>query len=84
MSDLKFLQPKGCFKGDVPLSLAVQAGQVIFISGIPGFDSDGRVAADDFRAQMTHAMENIGRILASASAGWEQNDFQFTSSQDVI
>jgi len=68
--DLEFLRPPGCFKGDVPLSLAVQAGQLIFVSGIPGFDSGGCVAAGDFPAQMTQAMENISRILATVGADW--------------
>ncbi|AMN42031.1 RidA family protein [Rhodoplanes sp. Z2-YC6860] len=71
MPDLKFLRPEGCFQGDVPLSLAVQAGRQIFVSGIPGFDSNGCVAAGDFAAQMTQAMENISRILAMAGAAWD-------------
>ncbi len=71
MSDLEYLRPGGCFKGDVPLSLAVRTGPLIFVSGIPAHDNSGRVAINDFPAQMVQVMENITCILQAAGAGWD-------------
>ncbi len=70
MSELEYLRPSGCFKGDVPLSLAVRSGYLIFVSGIPAHDHGGHVAVNDFPAQMVQVMENITCILEAAGAGW--------------
>jgi len=69
---LEYIEPKDRFKGNVPLSLAVRVGQLIFVSGVPGYDADGKLAVGDFRAQMTQAMENIGAILRDAGAGFDR------------
>ena len=49
--------------GPLPISRAVRTGNLVFVSGIPGFTRDFQLAKGDFAAQMRQAMENIGAIL---------------------
>jgi 2-iminobutanoate/2-iminopropanoate deaminase len=69
---LEHVEPRDRFKGDVPLSLAVKAANLVFVSAIPGYDPYGRLAVGDFPAQMKQVMENIGAILDAAGAGWDR------------
>ncbi|MBI1202193.1 MAG: RidA family protein [Rhodopseudomonas sp.] len=48
-----------------PLSYAVKVGDLLFISGIPGFDDNG-VLAEGFEAQFGFVVATIKRILAEA------------------
>ena len=50
-----------------PLSFAVRTGDLLFISGIPGFDAQGDLPAG-FEAQFANAVVNIKRILGEAGA----------------
>ena len=50
-----------------PLSFAARTGDLLFISGIPGFDENGALA-DGFEAQFGHVVANIKRILDEAGA----------------
>ena len=54
----------------VPISPAVKAGNLVYVSGVPGCDAKGRLAVGDFEAQMTQVMENIGGILEAAGTDW--------------
>ena len=72
MTQLEYIHPAGHFKGDVPLSPATKAGNLLHISGTPGFDSSGNLAVGDFAAQMLQVMENITRILNASGAGWNR------------
>lgn len=47
---------------------AVVAGGLVFVSGIPGFDADRRVATGDFAAQMRQALVNVRNILEDAGS----------------
>ena len=69
---LEYIEPQDRFKGDVPLSLAVRAGKLIFVSGIPAFDPFGKLVIGDFQAQMTQVMENIAAILKESGCGWDR------------
>ena len=69
---LEYIDPQACFKGDLPLSLAVRAGQFIFVSGIPAFDPFGKLAIGNFPAQMAQVMENIAAILKESGCGWDR------------
>ncbi len=60
------------FSIPVPISPAIRAGRLVFVAGMPGFDSSGRIAAGDFAAQMRQAMTNITQVLAAAGAGWDR------------
>lgn len=72
MLPLEYISPRGSFKGDVPLSLAVKAGKFVFISGIPALDPSGQIVAGNFPAQMTQIMENIATILKEIGCGWDR------------
>ena len=48
-----------------PLSFAVRVGELLFVSGIPGFDEGGRLP-DGFDAQFANVMINIRDVLSRA------------------
>lgn len=50
-----------------PLSFAARVGDLLFISGIPGFDDKGGLP-DGFEAQFGNVVINIKRILDEAGA----------------
>src|SRR6266851_10271631 len=50
-----------------PLSFAVRTGDLLFVSGIPGFDPQGDLP-DGFEAQFGNAVTNIKRTLNEAGA----------------
>jgi 2-iminobutanoate/2-iminopropanoate deaminase len=50
-----------------PLSFAAKVGDLLFISGIPGFDDNGGLP-DGFEAQFGFVVKNINRILDEAGA----------------
>lgn len=50
-----------------PLSFATRAGDLLFISGIPGFDANGALP-DGFEAQFANVAVNIRRVLGEAGA----------------
>ncbi|PJG51523.1 RidA family protein [Bradyrhizobium forestalis] len=51
-----------------PLSFATRVGDLLFVSGIPGFDANGALA-DGFEAQFANVVINIKRVLGEAGAG---------------
>jgi len=50
-----------------PLSFATRAGDLLFVSGIPGFDADGTLP-ESFEAQFSNIVINIKRVLDEAGA----------------
>ncbi len=50
-----------------PLSFAARVGDLLFISGIPGFDANGALP-DTFEAQFANVVTNIKRVLDEAGA----------------
>ena len=50
-----------------PLSFAARSGDLLFISGIPGFDASGALP-DGFDAQFANIVVNIKRVLDEAGA----------------
>jgi len=50
-----------------PLSFATRVGDILFISGIPGFDANGDLP-DGFEAQFANVVTNIRRVLDEAGA----------------
>jgi len=50
-----------------PLSFAARVGDLLFISGIPGFDDHGALPAG-FEAQFGLVVRNIKRVLEEAGA----------------
>jgi 2-iminobutanoate/2-iminopropanoate deaminase len=50
---------------------AVQAGEMLFVSGIVPVDGGGQlVGGDDVVAQARQVFSNLGRVLAAAGAGF--------------
>ena len=56
----------------IPVSSAVKVGKSIFVSGMPAFDANGKLAVGDFPAQIKQVMENLTGILKSAGADWSR------------
>src|SRR5215475_8020748 len=50
-----------------PLSFGARVGDLLFISGIPGFDEAGGIA-DGFEAQFGFVVTNFRRVLEEAGA----------------
>jgi len=50
-----------------PLSFATRVGDLLFVSGIPGFDETGALP-DGFEAQFGFVVTNIKRVLDEAGA----------------
>ena len=64
MADIKhFAAPAGIKVP--PLLFAARTGDLLFISGIPGFDANGNLP-DGFEAQFANVVTNIKRILDEA------------------
>ena len=55
-----------------PLSYAVQSGNLLFLSGVTGFATDGGIAEGDFAAQMHQVMESITFILEDAGSSLDR------------
>ncbi|UWU70892.1 RidA family protein [Bradyrhizobium sp. NC92] len=51
-----------------PLSFATRISDLLFVSGIPGFDVSGALP-DGFEAQFANVVVNIKRVLNEAGAG---------------
>ena len=52
-----------------PLSFATRVGDLLFVSGIPGFDDKGALP-DGFEAQFGFVVRNIKRVLDEAGASF--------------
>ncbi len=68
----KVIVPKDMPKSGVPLSHAVQVGNVLYVSGTTPFATDGSIAKGDFAAQMHQVMANIKKILASGGSSLDK------------
>ena len=66
MSTIKHFPPPPGIKAP-PLSFATRVGDLLFISGIPGFDANGELPAG-FEAQFGNVVTNIKRVLTEAGA----------------
>ncbi len=50
-----------------PLSFGTRIGDLLFISGIPGFDADGSLP-DSFEMQFANVVTNFTRVLSEGGA----------------
>src|SRR4029077_20891433 len=50
-----------------PLSFAARTGDLLFVSGLPGFDEGGGMP-DAFEAQFANVVRNLKRVLGEAGA----------------
>lgn len=66
MTSIKhFLPPAGIQAP--PLSFAARVGDLLFVSGIPGFDDTGALP-EGFEAQFARVVFNLRRVLTEAGA----------------
>jgi enamine deaminase RidA (YjgF/YER057c/UK114 family) len=66
MSNIQHFPPPPGIKAP-PLSFAARVGDLLFVSGIPGFDEHGALP-DGFEAQFGNVVKNIRRVLDEAGA----------------
>src|SRR3974390_1016792 len=66
MSQIKHFPPPPGIKAP-PLSFATRVGDLLFISGIPGFDEHGALP-ETFEAQFANVVKNLRRVLNEAGA----------------
>ncbi len=63
---LSHIASTGSFKVP-PLSVAVRTGNMVFVSGTPGYHKDGRIDSD-FGAQFDQAIITLEEVLALAGS----------------
>ena len=68
MAPIQHFAPPAGLKAP-PLSFATRVGDLLFVSGIPGFDEKGALA-DGFEAQFGFVVRNIKRVLDDAGASF--------------
>ena len=68
MSEIKHFPPPAGIKAP-PLSFATRTGDLLFVSGIPGFD-EKRELPDNFEAQFKNVVANIKRVLDEAGGSF--------------
>src|ERR1700681_1847265 len=66
MAPIQHFAPPAGLKAP-PLSFAARTGDLLFVSGIPGFDENGALP-DSFEAQFGFVVRNIKRALDEAGA----------------
>ena len=66
MAPIKHFPPPAGIKAP-PLSFATRVGDLLFVSGIPGFDEKGALP-ESFEAQFGFVVKNIKRVLDEAGA----------------
>src|SRR4030081_3653021 len=66
MAPIQHFAPPAGLKAP-PLSFATRIGDLLFISGIPGFDANGALP-DGFEAQFANVVTNINRVLDETGA----------------
>jgi enamine deaminase RidA (YjgF/YER057c/UK114 family) len=66
MASIKHFLPPPGLKAP-PLSFATRTGDLLFVSGVPGFDDKGALP-ESFEAQFGFVVRNITRVLDEAGA----------------
>jgi 2-iminobutanoate/2-iminopropanoate deaminase len=59
-------------RSNAPHSNAVRVGNLIFVSGFPGYDENVKVPKGDFAAQMRLALKHIKTVLEYAGSSVEK------------
>ncbi len=68
MAPIQHFAPPAGLKAP-PLSFATRVGDLLFVSGIPGFDENGALP-NGFEAQFGFVVRNIKRVLDEAGAAF--------------
>ena len=67
----KYIDGSLAYVAQANYSAAVIHGPTIYISGLFGSDTDGKLVSDDFREQARATFRNIGTVLSDCGAGYE-------------
>lgn len=59
-------------RSNSPHSNAVRVGDLLFVSGLPGYDENLKIPRGDFAAQMRNALNNIKATLQYAGSSIEK------------
>ncbi len=65
---MEFLQPEGWPRPKGYSNGIAASGQMVFVSGMVGWDKDGVFHTDDFAGQVRQALANIVAVLAEGGA----------------
>jgi enamine deaminase RidA (YjgF/YER057c/UK114 family) len=85
MNTIQYIEPDRSFKTP-PLSVAARAGDLLFVSGTPGYHPDGSIDEGDFGKQFDHAVAALRRILERGGASMRslvKVNMLLTRAQDV-
>ena len=65
---MEFLQPERWRRPRGYSSGVAEQGRMVFVSGMIGWDENGKLVAEDFAAQARQALKHIVEVLAEANA----------------
>jgi len=65
---MKFLQPPGWVQPKGYTNGISATGRQVFVSGMIGWDSEGKFPADDFVGQVRQALQNVVAVLKEGGA----------------
>ncbi|MDQ0586282.1 RidA family protein [Variovorax paradoxus] len=85
MPDIQHIAPNAAFQMP-PLSAATRIGELVFVSGTPGYYPDGRIDEGDFGAQFDQAVIALQEVLARGGASMRslvKVNVLLTRAQDV-
>ncbi|RZA33421.1 MAG: RidA family protein [Lysobacteraceae bacterium] len=68
---MEILQPPGWVRPKGYSNGMVARGRQVYVSGMIGWDAEGRLQTDDFVGQARQALENVVAVLVEAGAGPE-------------
>lgn len=68
---MEFLQPPGWVQPKGYANGVAASGRTVCVSGMIGWDGEGRFHTSDFAGQVEQALRNIVAVLAEAKAGPE-------------
>ena len=68
---MEVLQPSGWARPKGYSNGLAATGRQVFVSGMIGWDAEGRFQTDDFVGQARQALENVVAVLREAGAGPE-------------
>lgn len=72
MTTRQIVPIKNAHKVAAPLSHAVRVGDLLFVSGVPGYFGNRELAIGDFEAQCRQALNNLGTILEGAGTSFDK------------
>ena len=85
MNNIAYFESDRSFKPP-PLSVAARVGELLFVSGTPGYHEDGRIDEGDFGAQFDCAVAALAGILVRGGASMRslvKVNMLLTRAQDV-